>query len=112
MAMSSQIRVQVLTTGFEFSIPTLVVFMPIWMSWLWLDLIMMFWFVFSLKSMIAAISQSSVSLALVAPNRGCRIPLLVSRILFFILVEDSAPSGRASWIILAMNHVCFVFSVG
>ena len=46
------------------------VFMPIWMNFLSLDRIMMFWFVLSLKSLIAAISQSSVSLALVAPNRG------------------------------------------
>ena len=45
-----------------------VVFMPILMSWLWLDQIKMFWFVSSLKSLIAAISQSSVSLDLLAPN--------------------------------------------
>ena len=32
---------------------------------------MMFWFVLSLKSLISAISQSSVSPGLVAPNRDC-----------------------------------------
>ena len=32
-----------------------VVFMPIWMSWLWLNQILMFWLVPSLKSLIAAI---------------------------------------------------------
>ena len=69
--------VPVLTRGFGFSIPPFMVFMPIWMSRLWLDRIMMFRFVLSLKSLIAPISQSSVSLALVAPNRGCRTPLLV-----------------------------------
>ena len=63
------ILVQVLTRGLGFSIPTFVVFMPIWKSRMWLDRIMMFWFVLSLKSLFAAISQSSVSLALVAPNR-------------------------------------------
>ena len=62
------------------SITTFVVFMPIWMSSLWLDRIMMLWFVLSLKSLIAAISQSSVSLTLVALNRGCRTILLVPRV--------------------------------
>ena len=66
--MSSQIRVQVLTSGFGSSIPTFVSFMLIWTSWLWLDHIMMFWFVLSLKSFIAVVSKRSVSLALVAPN--------------------------------------------
>ena len=31
---------------------------------------LMFWFVLRMKSLIAAISQSYISLALVAPNRG------------------------------------------
>ena len=48
-------------------------------GWLWRDQIMMFWFVLSLQSLIAAISQSCISVALVSPNRGCRAPLLVSR---------------------------------
>ena len=69
VALSNQIPVQVLR-GFGSSIPIFVVFMPIWTSWQWLDRSMMFWFVLSLKYLIAAISQSSVSLALVAPNRG------------------------------------------
>ena len=66
----SQIQAQILIGGFGYSILIFVVFMPIWTSWLWLDRIMRFWFVASLKSLIAAISQSSVSLALVAPNTG------------------------------------------
>ena len=73
---------------------------------------MIFWFVLSLKSLIAAISQSSVSLALVAPNRGCGTPRLVPRVSLFRLVKDSAPSSRASWSVLVMNPVCFVFAVG
>ena len=85
-------------------------FMPNWTSWLWLDLIMMFWFVLSLMSLIAAISQSSVSLALVAHNR--RTPLLVPSVWLFMLGKDSAPSSRASWNVLAMNPACFVFSIG
>ena len=50
-------------------------------------------------------------LALVAPNRGCGTPLLVPRICLLMLGKDSAPSGRASWSVLAMNPVCFVFAV-
>ena len=73
---------------------------------------MMFWFVLSVKSLIAAFSQSPVSLALVASNRGCGTPLLVARVLLFMLGKDSAPSGRASWSVLATNPVCFVFAVG
>ena len=65
VAISSQIQGLVLIGGFESSILTFMVFMP---SWLWLNRIMMFWFVLSLKSLIAAISNSFVSLALVAPN--------------------------------------------
>ena len=53
--------------------PALVVFMPIWTIWLWLDRIMMFWFMLSLKSLIAAISQSSISLALVAPTKAAEL---------------------------------------
>ena len=41
--------------------------MPIWTSWPWLDRIMMFWFVLSLKSLIAAIYQ----LELRIPGFGC-----------------------------------------
>ena len=85
--------------------------MPIWMNWLWLDQIMMFWFVLSLKSLIAAISQSSVSLALVAPNRGCGTLFPVRRVWLIMLGKDSAPSGRASWSVLFMNPVCFVIAV-
>ena len=70
----------------------------------------MYWFVLSLKSPIAAISQSSVSLALVAQNRGCATPLLVPRIWLFMKGKDSTPSSRASWSVLAMNPVCFVFA--
>ena len=47
--MSSQVLVQVLTRLFWFSFPRFVVFVQIFMSWLWLDRIMMFWFVLSLK---------------------------------------------------------------
>ena len=81
----------------------------------------MFWFVPSLKSLIAAISQSSVSLALVAPNTDCRTLLLVHRVWLCMLGKDSAPSGRASysapsgrasWSVLATNPECFVFVVG
>ena len=42
--------------GLGSSIPTFVIFMPIWTSWLWLDRIM-FWFEPSLKSLIATFSQ-------------------------------------------------------
>ena len=30
----------------------------------------------------------------------------------FMLGKDSVPSGRASWCVLAMNPVCFVFAIG
>ena len=73
---------------------------------------MMFWFVLSLKSLIAAISQSFAALALVAPNRGCGTPHLVPRGWLILLGKDSAPSGRASWSVLATSLVCFVFAVG
>ena len=47
------------------------------------------------------------------PNRGCGTPLLlVPRVWLFMIGEDSAPSGRASWSVLAMNPVYFVFTVG
>ena len=49
VAMWSQILVQVLIGWFASSILIFVVFMPIWTSWLWLDPIMMVWFVLSLK---------------------------------------------------------------
>ena len=65
MAISSQIQVQVLTRDFGSSIPTFVVFMSIWTSRLWLDRIMMFLFVLSLKSLIAEISE------LRTPGYGC-----------------------------------------
>ena len=112
VAMSSQILVQVLTRGFWFSILTFVFFMSIWMSWLWLDRIMMFWFVLNLKSCIAAISQSSISLAFVAPNNGNETLLLVPRVWHCILRKDLASYGRASWSVPAMNPVYFVFVVG
>ena len=72
----------------------------------------MFWFVLSLNSLIAAISYSSVSLALVAPNRGRGTPHLVHRVWLFMLGNDSDFSGRASWSVLATSLVCFVFAVG
>ena len=75
VAMSNQILVQVLTVGSGFSFPTFVVFMPILRLWLQLGRIMIFWFVLSPKSLIATISQSFVSLALVtlteAVEPGC-----------------------------------------
>ena len=110
---SIQIQVNVLIGGYGSSILIFVVFMIIWTSWLYLvDRIMMFWFAQSLKSLIAAISQISISLALVAPNGGYGTPLLVPMLWLFMLGKDSAPSGRASWSVLAMNPVCFVFAVG
>ena len=72
---------------------------------------MMFWFVLILNSLIAAISQSFVSLVLVATSRGCGTPLLVPRVWLCMIGKDSAHSGRASWSILTMNPVCFVFAV-
>ena len=94
VSMSSQILVQVLTRGFGFSIPTFVVFMPIWMSWLWLDRIMMFWFVLSLKSKfkvfgLSRVSQSSISLALVASKKGCGTVVLGPRVWLFMLGKES-----------------------
>ena len=78
----------------------------IWASWLWVDRIMIFWFVLSLTSLITDISKSSVSLPLVAPKRCRGTPHLVPRIWLFILGKDSAPSGRASWSVLATRLVC------
>ena len=56
---------------------------------MWLYCIVMFWFVLSLKSLIATFSQSCVSLALVALNRGCGTPLLVLRLFRFMLAKES-----------------------
>ena len=70
------------------------------------------WFLLSLKSLIATISQSYVSLDLVVHSRGFRTPLLVPQKWHFLLGKDSIPSGRASWSVLVMNPVCFVFAVG
>ena len=72
----------------------------------------MFWFVLSLKSLIVAISQHFVSLALVAPNRGRGTLHMVPRVWLFMLGKDSVPSGRASLSVLATSLVCFVFAVG
>ena len=107
-----QIQVQGLSIGFVSSIPTFVIFVPIWTIRLCLDRIMLFWYVLILKSLFAAISQSYVSLVLAAPNRSGETPLLVPRLWLFMLRKDSAPSGRASLNILAMNPVCFVFAIG
>ena len=63
MVISSHFHFQVLIGWFGSSILIFVVFVPIWTSWLWLYPIMMFWFVLTPKSLIAAISQSSVSLS-------------------------------------------------
>ena len=66
----------------------------------------------SLKSLIAVISQISVSLALVATNRGRGTPHMVPTVWLFMLGKDSAPSGRASWGVFALSLVCFAFAVG
>ena len=50
VAISSQILIRVLTGRFGSSVPIFVVFTPIWTSFLWLDLIMIFWSVLSLLS--------------------------------------------------------------
>ena len=89
--------VQILTRGFGSSTPTFVVIMPIWMS---------------LKSLIANISQSSISLDLFAPKRVCGTPLLVPREWLVVLGKDSAPSVKSSWCVLDMNPGCFVCEVG
>ena len=48
------------------SIPTFVVFMPIWTSWPWLDRMMMFWFVLSIK-----VSDRRYLSELRIPGFGC-----------------------------------------
>ena len=70
---------------------------------------MMFWFVLSPKSLIKAISQPSHPW-LWLPPIDCGTPLLVPRVWLFMLGKDSSPSSRASWSVLAMNPVCFVFA--
>ena len=35
-----------------------------------------------------------------------------ARVWLFMLGKDSAPSGRASWCVLATSLLCFVFAVG
>ena len=112
VVISSKVQFLVLIGGFGSFILIFVVFMPIWTSWLLLDRVMVFWFVLGLKSLIAAVSQSSVSLALVASNRGWGTPHLVPRVSLFMLGKYSASSGRASWSVLATSLVCFVFAVG
>ena len=65
----------------------------------------------SLKSLIAAISQSSVSLVLDASNRGFGTLLQVPRVWLSMLGKDSAPSGRASWRVRARNPLFAVGSI-
>ena len=67
---SNHIHVQVRIGGFKSSVPIFVAFVRIWTNLLWLDRVMMFWFMLSLKSLIYPISQSSVSMALVAPKEA------------------------------------------
>ena len=43
---------------------------------------------------------------LVVPNSGCGILLLVPRVWLCMLGKDSAPSGKASLSVLAMNPLC------
>ena len=105
--MWSQIRVQVLTRGFVSSIPTFVVFMPNWGELA----------VAGSDYDVLVCAKSKVSdrrhlSELRIPGFGCRTPLLVPRVWLFMLGKDSASSGTASWSVLAMNPVCFVFSVG
>ena len=99
--------------GFGSSIIIFVVVMTILTSWLWLDRIMMFWFV-PIKKVSGRRHLSDllyVSLALIAPNRGLPSAHLVPRVWLFMLGNDSAPTGRASWSVLAKTLVCFVFAV-
>ena len=95
----------VLTRGFGSSIPIFVVFIPIWTSWLWFDLIMIFYFVLSLKYIIDTITQSSISLALVAPNRGRGTLVLVLRAWLCMLGKDSA-SFRQSRLECSCHESC------
>ena len=104
VAISRQIQVQVVIGEFGSSILIFVIFMPIWTSWLWLDPIIMFWFVLSLKSLIAAISQSPVSLALVAPNRGWGTPHLVPRV--WLYVREGFLSFRQSKLECSCHESC------
>ena len=54
----SEVQVLILTGGFGSYIPIFVVFVPIWPNCLWQNRNIIFWFVLSLKSLIAVISQS------------------------------------------------------
>ena len=69
-----------------------------------LDRIMMFWF-----------DLDRIQLRI--PGFGCpqerpRTPHLVLRFWLFMLGKNSAPSGRASFSVLATCLLCFVFAVG
>ena len=45
------------------------------------------------------------------PNRGRGTPHLMSKVWLFMLEKYSAPSGRASWSVLGMSLVSFVFTI-
>ena len=107
----SQILVRVFTEELCFHMPIFAVFVQTWINWLVLDRNMMCLFVLSPKSLNAAISLRSVSLAMVALNRGGRNPNLVPMVWFFISWQDSAHSGSASWSFF-QRMLCFRFAVG
>ena len=75
---------------------------------------MMFWFVLSLQSLIAVIFSELRILGFGCPQLRLRnsTPGALGMAMYYMLGKDPAASGRASWSILAMNPVCFVFVQG
>ena len=85
---------QVLTRGFGSSIPTFVGFMPIWMSWLWLDRIIMFLFVLSKKVSDRRHLSELCTPGFGRPQQRLRKSTPGARVWLLMLEKDSAPSER------------------
>ena len=75
---------------------------------------MVFCFVLSLKSLIAAISQRSVSLALVAPTEAAELHTWCPGYCSIYVREGSDSTQSVSIIcsVIAMSLVCFEFAIG
>ena len=97
---------QVLTRGFGSSIPTFVGFMPIWMSWLLLDRIIMFSFVLSKKVSDRRHLSELCTPGFGRPQQRLRKSTPGARVWLFMLEKDSAPSERARERERAIHSCC------
>ena len=86
--------------------------MPIWTSLLWLDQTMMFLVCAESNKVSDSRHLSELRISGFGSPPTEVVELLSWSQGMTMLGKDSAPSGRASWSVLAMNPVCFIFEVG